>query len=92
MKLPSYLNVGYPSMGMISEVMKWLLGDWVGGAQGGGGAPGEHFVLSIMVSSCHHRVAPNSEFDRMPNIFVHEEFPNTEYRIVFVHECFPNTE
>ena len=26
------------------------------------------------------------------NIFVQEEFPNTEYRIVFVHETFPNTE
>ena len=28
---------------------------------------------------------------RIPNIFVHEEFPNTEYRIVFVHENFSNT-
>ena len=26
---------------------------------------------------------------RIPNIFVHEEFPNTEYRIVFVHENVP---
>ena len=38
------------------------------------------------------RVAPNSEFDQIPNIFVHEEFPNTEYRKVFVNENFSNTE
>ena len=40
------------------------------------------------------RVALKSEFDQMPNIFVHEEFPNTEYQIVFVHEILqiPNTD
>ena len=52
------------------------------------------------------RVAPNSEFDRIPNMFINEEFPNTknqiafvnarfpniEYQIVFIHEIFLNTE
>ena len=38
------------------------------------------------------RVAPNSEFDRISNIFAHEKFPNAEHRIVFVHEKFLNTE
>ena len=38
-----------------------------------------------------HRIVNLTEY-RIPNIFVHEEFPNTEYRIVFVHEKFSNTE
>ena len=38
-----------------------------------------------------HRIVILTEY-RIPNIFVHEEFPNTEYRIVFVHENFSNTE
>ena len=43
------------------------------------------------VNRLYVRVALISEFDQLPNIFVHEEFPNTKYRIVFVHEKFPNT-
>ena len=38
-----------------------------------------------------HRIVNLTEY-RIPNIFVHEEFPNTEYRIVFVYEKDPNTE
>ena len=38
-----------------------------------------------------HRIVNLTEY-RIPNIFVHEEFTNTEYPIVFVHEKDPNTE
>ena len=51
-------------------------------------------VVVDIVFCCHtelHRIVNFTEY-RIPNIFVHEEFPNTEYRIEFVHENFPNTE
>ena len=38
-----------------------------------------------------HRIVNLTEY-RIPNIFVHEEFPKTEYPTVFVHENFSNTE
>ena len=36
-----------------------------------------------------HRILNLTKY-RMPNVFIHEEFLNTEYRIVFLHEIFSN--
>ena len=49
-------------------------------------------TVSGLLKLIRYRVAPNSEFDRIPNIVVPEEFPNTKYLIVFVHEKISNTE
>ena len=51
----------------------------------------EQFLIPTMFTAELHRIVNLTEY-RIPNIFVHEEFPNTEYRIVFVHEKFSNTE
>ena len=59
---------------------------WVGGV-----VVCKPMLCLTQLSSELHRIVNLTEY-RIPNIFVHEEFPNTEYRIVFVHEKDPNTE